>query len=259
MDNRLLFAIMAIDNCQSDDLNSPYRADTEASLRPSDLELVHLLPALAGLPPAAVNGLLHGAFVQSLPRGAMLCTQGEAPEFLHAVLSGRVALLGLGAGRVEMVVEFFNAGDMLIVPAVLLDAPYLMSARVVDEARVLFIPAAHVRQAIKNEHGLAAAIALHMAEHWRRVIRQIKDLKLRSATERLAAYIVALTPKSGAGTGIQLPEDRRLVAQRLGMTPESLSRAFAELRALGVGGRGRTVTVADLPRLRAYCQYDDLI
>ncbi len=206
-----------------------------------------------------VGRLLHGAFVQTLPRGAMLCTQGEAPEFLHAILSGRVALLGLGADRVETVVEFFNAGDMLIAPAVLLDAPYLMSARVVDEARVLFIAAPQVRQAMKDEHGFAAALALHMAGQWRRVIRQVKDLKLRSATERLAAYIVALMPKDDAGADIQLPEDRRLVAQRLGMTPESLSRAFAELRALGVGGRGRTVTVADLPRLRAYCQYDDLI
>lgn len=226
-------------------------------MRPADLDLVRRFPVLADLPQAALGQLLQGAFVQVLPRGAMLCVQGETPEFLHAVLSGRVALLGRGADREETVVEFFGAGDMVILPAVLLDAPYLMSARVVDEARVLFVAAENARHAMKLEIALAHAVAMHLAGHWRRIIPQVKDLKLRSSTERLAGYIVALAPKDRNPKALQLPEDRRLIAARLGMTPESLSRAFATLRSIGVGGRGRTVTIADLSRLRAFCKYED--
>lgn len=228
-------------------------------MRPGDLDLVRRFPVLAGVPHTAADQFLQGAFVQALPRGAMLCVQDEKPEFLHAILSGRVALLGQGAGREETVVEFFGAGDLVILPAVLLDSPYLMSARVVDESRVLFVPAERARRAMKNEGALAHAAALHLAGHWRRIIRQVKDLKLRSSTERLAAYLVSLADGSGKADSIQLPEDRKLIAARLGMTAESLSRAFSALRAVGVGGRGRTVTVADWPGLRDFCKYDDLL
>lgn len=228
-------------------------------MRPGDLDLARRFPLLAGVPHAAVDQFLQGAFVQALPRGAMLCIQDEKPEFLHAILSGRVALLGKGADRKETVVEFFGSGDLLILPAVLLDSPYLMSARVVEESRVLFVPAEHARRAMKSEGTLAHAAAVHLAGHWRRVIRQVKDLKLRSSTERLAAYLVSLADGGGKAGGIQLPEDRKLIAARLGMTAESLSRAFSALRAMGVGGRGRTVTVADWPRLRNFCRYDDLL
>ena len=51
---------------------------------------------------------------------------------------------------------------------------------------------------------------------------------------------------------VTLPGGRRLVAGRLGVTPQSLSRAFAALRSVGVSGSGRQVTIADAGRLREF-------
>jgi CRP-like cAMP-binding protein len=61
---------------------------------------------------------------------------------------------------------------------------------------------------------------------------------------------MAKTPSSSE---VRLPSERQLVAARLGMTPESLSRAFARLRSLGVIGRGQSVVIKDPKRLRAFC------
>jgi CRP/FNR family transcriptional regulator, transcriptional activator FtrB len=227
-------------------------------VRPSDLELTRGLPLFADLAPALVDQLTHGAFVQSLPRGAMLCVQGEMPEFLHIVLAGRVALMGQEPGRTETVIEFFETGDVLIAPAVMLEAPYLMSARVVRDSRVLFIQAGQVRRMLKLEPDFTYAMAMQLARYWRKLIYQIKQLKLHSSTERLAAFLVGQSPEERGQAVLELPEDRKVVAARLGMTPESLSRAFAALRKYGVGGRGRRVTIADLGRLREFCRYDDL-
>jgi CRP/FNR family transcriptional activator FtrB len=221
--------------------------------------MVRRLPFMAELPQPVIDRLIHGAFVQSLPRGAMLCVQGETPEFLHLILSGRVTLLGTEADRGETVVEFFEVGDMLVAPAVLLNAPYLMSARVAEDGRILFIPAAQVRRAMTLEPEFSYAMAMQLAQYWRRLIRQIKDLKLHASVERLAAYLVALASRNGGAKTIQLPEDRKLVAARLGMTPESLSRAFAALRQVGVSGRGRTVTIGNLDQLRDFCRYEEIV
>jgi hypothetical protein len=50
-----------------------------------------------------------------------------------------------------------------------------------------------------------------------------------------------------------------MLAGRLGMTPESLSRAFARLQAEGVSASGRQVTIADSARLQRYCAFDQLV
>ena len=227
-------------------------------MRPSDWQTVRGMPLFAGLTTGTMDRLAAGALVQALPRGAMLCVQGEMPEHLHLILGGRVALVADERNRDETVVEFFEAGDVLIAPAVMLDAPYLMSARVVDDSRIMFIGAEAVRHALHSDREFATAMALQLARYWRRLIGQIKDLKLHSATERLAVYLIGLATQQGGAGQVALPEDRKVVAARLGMTAESLSRAFAGLRDIGVGGRGRTVTIADLNRLRAYVQRDEL-
>jgi CRP/FNR family transcriptional activator FtrB len=193
---------------------------------------------------------LKPCFVQTLPRGAVLCRQGERPAFLHIVLSGAVGLFGEGQ-REEMLVEFFGPGDSFILAAALLDAPYLLTARLIDESRILLWPAPAFREQVRADGALALGAAMQSANYWRTLIEQIKDLKLLSAMERLSAMLLALAPpeRSGSAT-VTLPGGRRLIAGRLGITPQSLSRAFAALRPLGVSGDGREVVIAELERLR---------
>lgn len=217
------------------------------------------MPLLADLPDAALATLLRRALVQTLPRTTVLCEQGEIPEFLHLVLSGSVTLVGRSPSGDETVVDFFGPGEVLIAPAVMLDAPYLASARIVNDARIAFIPADDVRQAMAAIPAFSHALAIQLARYWRRFIRQIKELKLQSGAERVAGYLVSLSSLREGSVKVTLPEDRKHVAARLGMTPESLSRAFVTLRPMGVAGKGRQVTVADIGRLAAYCHYDRVV
>ncbi len=73
-----------------------------------------------------------------------------------------------------------------------------------------------------------------------------------SAIERLSAFLLALAPRDTGPVTVTLPGGRRLIAGRLGVTPQSLSRAFSALRPLGVTGSGREVSIADPTRLRQF-------
>jgi CRP/FNR family transcriptional activator FtrB len=56
-----------------------------------------------------------------------------------------------------------------------------------------------------------------------------------------------------------LPYDKRLLASRLGMTPEHLSRAFASLRRHGVNtGHGRIVILNNPAALTAFARQDPI-
>lgn len=195
--------------------------------------------------------MLTACFAQTLPTRTVLCRQGEQADFLHIVLSGRVGLFGEGA-RDEILVEFFGPGDAFIVPAVMLEAPYLLTARSLDEGRILMWPAAAFRTQVKTNASLAYGSALLLSGYWRTLVAQIKDLKLLSAIERLSAFLLALSPREFGPVTVTLPGGRRLIAGRLGVTAQSLSRAFATLRPLGVSGTGREVSIADPARLREF-------
>jgi len=223
-----------------------------------DREALRHQPLFAGLTAERLARLTQGAFVQGLPKGILLFGQGEEASFLHVILEGRVALFGSIEGEAEEVVEVFGAGDAIIAPAVLLRRPYLMSGRVVSEARILLIPAETFRFHVAEDVRLAHAAALLLAGYWRQLVTQIKNLKLRSGAERLAAYLLALATQAEGPASVTLPEERKLIASRLGLTPETLSRAFRGLAAYGVSGHGRQVEIAELARLREFTRWDGL-
>lgn len=223
--------------------------EPHAEMRPSDLALVRQLSLLAPVSEANRRVMLTDCFVKSLPRGAIPCRPGEQPEFLHVLLTGAVGLFAEEI-RKEVLVDFFGPGDCFLLPAVLLNMPYSISVRLLEDGRLLQWPAAAFRAHVRANANLAYGASLVLSKHWRALVGQIRDLKLLTAVERLSAFLLALCPRNSGPMTILLPGDRSLIAGRLGVTPQSLSRAFATLRPLGVIGNGRRVSIADPSRLR---------
>jgi CRP/FNR family transcriptional regulator, transcriptional activator FtrB len=228
-------------------------------LRLADEDLLKRSPVYRAIGARAMRLILHNAYAQALPVGTKLFHQGEEARFLHFVLSGRVSLLANVPGERDTVIEILAAGEALVAPAAILHLPYLVSAQVTVPARILFIPVEDFRAALAAEPSVALAMAELLARHWRVLVRQIKDLKLRSGAQRLAAYLLAIAKPGNGSTVVELPEPRQTVAARLGMTRENLSRAFARLRRLGVSGRGREVRIENIAELRQFSAYDDQI
>jgi CRP/FNR family transcriptional regulator len=76
---------------------------------------------------------------------------------------------------------------------------------------------------------------------------------LESAGERvmprLASFLLSLPESQGA---VQLPMSKSLLAQRLGTTPESLSRSLSRLKSAGIiDPEGRDLVILDRQRLSA--------
>lgn len=239
-----------------------------AIVNQADQAALFALPLFAHLPVAALERLADGGFVHGEPPEAVLFLEGESARFLHVILSGRVSLFGSiggisGSGGLphrEAIVEIFSAGDVIIAPAVLLDLPYLMSARVIETARIAFLPADAIRDLMREHADFARQAAMMLARHWRLLARQLKDQKLRSAPQRLARYLITLAngTQGEQGVDVELTLDRRTLASWLGMSPENLSRSIAQLAEVGVHFRGRRVSITSVARLHAYCQEDDL-
>jgi CRP/FNR family transcriptional activator FtrB len=102
------------------------------------------------------------------------------------------------------------------------------------------------------------AMMASLSSHYRMLVRQVADLKLRSAAQRLGCYLLALAETQPESNRVSLSFDKKLLASRLGTRPEHLSRAFATLREYGVSTRGSTVVLRDPDKLAAFATPDDL-
>lgn len=210
------------------------------------------IPAFADLGSDLLDRLAEGGTFESVAPDAVLFQQGERPAFLYVLLRGMVALTSKADGSTQTVVDILKPVDQFVLAAVLLDAPYLVTAQALQPAHLFRIPAETVRRIVESEPEAAVGAMRHISRQYRSFVGEILDLKLRSAAQRLAAYLVSLMGDQPGPAEIRLPYGKRHLAARLGATPEHLSRAFATLRRYGVETRGARVTIADAEQLSAF-------
>ena len=228
-------------------------------MRADDIASLSRAPLFAGLRPGTLERLSHHALMRRLLAGTELFDQGERPLYLHVLLEGSVELLGRSSEYRETVVELLTPVDAFILAAALTDTPYLMAARVVTASRVVLLRAETLRQQLVADPALSLAMLASLSCHYQGLVRQVKNLKLRSTTQRLGCYLLSLTGRAGKGGSVRLPFDKRRIASQLGMSAETLSRTLAALRPYGVQTFGGQVTLRSPALLAAHCRHDRLI
>src|SRR5258708_6547602 len=182
------------------------------------LRLLGEVPAFAALPDPVLACLAASGESRELPSGTVLFEQGRRPEHLHVLLTGQVGLLGASTEGQTTVVEVLQPVDQFVLAAVLTDAPYLMSARTLSDARLYLIDAASLRTVIKSEPELAVAMMTSLARHYRMMVRQVKDLKLRSTAQRIGCFLLQLA-RDQPGGPLRRPYGNQVLAARLGRPP----------------------------------------
>jgi len=217
------------------------------------------LPFLTSISARSRTDLLQNAVVHGAEPGTILFGQGDVPNFQLVVMSGSAQLFGRSRKGREALIEIVRAPDLIIPAAVVTGAPYLMQARVAEPSRFLLIHAAAFRARVADDPVLAGMVIESLARQFRRLVRQIKNLKLRTSTQRVGCYILALSSQQGETDRVQLPYEKNLIASELGITRESFSRALASLERVGLKVEGQTMVILDRRRLSEVCQPDPLM
>ena len=215
-------------------------------------------PWLAAVSALTLDRLAALSVIHRVPPGSMLFEQAETPVFAMFLMRGGVDLLGV-RGADETPVEFVRPVDLLLPAAVLNRQPYLLRARVLDEAHLLMIQAEAFRREVATDHALCLAVLACQAAQFRRQAKQTKNVMLRSAEDRAGSYLLGLLEGAGNGTQVRLPLEKRLIASHLGMTRETFSRALAAMTRHGLRVTGDMLLVEDVDKARARFPFDPLI
>ncbi len=227
-------------------------------MRSTHLPEIRALKLFKSMEEDTFEAMMLAAFYQQFPARVELIREGDNADFLYVVVEGCVELYARSNGR-ESTTTLVHPVNAFILAAVLKDAVYLMSGRTLQRSKVLMIPSENVRDALEQDVAFTRAIVDDLSGAYRTAIKDLKNLRLRSAVERLANQLLRLEKQQGSEGKIELPYDKRTLASMLAMTPENLARAFNTLKPYGVTVNGRYIVISDHDSLAVLAKPNPLI
>jgi len=221
-----------------------------SKLTAGDLQIITRIAVFRGLKPETVEHIIAPATAVTLSPHQDLFCQGDPATAFFIVIDGWVKLYRITLAGDETVIHILTKADSFAEAVAFTGARYPATAEAVSHARVVRIPADHVIRCVRESPDIALAMIASTSQHLHHLVQQVEQLKAQSGVQRVAEFLVSLCPVGQGSCVIALPYDKVLIAARLGLKPESLSRAFAKLRSVGVTVDAAHVAVNDIGKLR---------
>jgi len=184
------------------------------------------MPLFRDMQDASFERLVAPGYLQRFPDHVTLAHEGERPDFLHVIVEGTVEQFASHGDR-ETTLSIIGPPAAFILAAVVLDEPYLKSVRTLRPSLIVLIPAQAVREVFAADPAFAIATLRELAVRYRAIVKDLKNMRLRTSLERLANWILRASADSGGTGEFVIPIEKRSLASQLGMRPENLSRNFA--------------------------------
>jgi CRP/FNR family transcriptional regulator, dissimilatory nitrate respiration regulator len=201
--------------------------------------LVPRLRIFRDVAPANLGPLMKQSWVMSAPRGTTIVERGARLPGIFGLAYGSVKLSLRGQDGEERVLQLVCAGQTFGEAKSLLGRPAHSEAIALADSKLVVIAASAVFTLMDREPRFARAVALLLAERTLEMLTEVESAMLRGA-QRLASYLGALAGSPGGngngngGTVVRLPVSKTLVAARLGVKKETLSRLLRQFAAEGV-------------------------
>lgn len=211
---------------------------------------------LRSLPEKYIETLLSMSTSRDYDKGETLFFQGETASAIHIVVEGWVKLYRIAPNGGEAVVHVFTKGESFGEAVAIKEKEYPVSAEAVTACEVVRIPSSALLNVIRKEPEVAITILASTFNHLHSLVSQLEQLKAQTGPQRVAEFLLDLCGEDHGRHVVTLPYDKALIAGRLGMKPESLSRSFSRLRSVGVQIKRNSGTIDDVERLRVFAETD---
>lgn len=210
------------------------------------------VPLFRGIGQHQVADLAARAKAMHFRRGATVCERGRCLPGLYAVAYGQVKLGFRGEGE-ERVMRIAGSVETFGLSAAILGRPTPYEAVAIDDSLLVMVPSAAILQMVDNDPRFARAVIVDLAERTMTLLAEVEAGALHGGVQRLAGYLDAL-----AGNGenrtctVRLPTTKTVIASRLGIKKETLSRLLRDLVHRGlIAVEQREIAILDRISLSA--------
>lgn len=202
-----------------------------------------------GMAPESLNGVAMASSWRRAQRNQRVYQQDDMPRALFYVTSGHVRRAIASQDGEEKVIDIVSPGEFFGLAELFSATPYVSFAEAVAPTLLLQVGGTALFQAIEDDRRVLQRVLTAVAKGKVALERDLATSFFQSGARRLLDYLLREAGPRLAPAGdtvLQLPVSKRLIAARLGVSAETLSRALRELsEAELIAVRGRTIILRD--------------
>lgn len=211
------------------------------------------------LPALQFNSIIDHSSVVNLEEGEILFEQNSETTSFFFLGSGQIKLSRLAPDGNEKVIDIINEGQTFAEAVVFGGLRgYPVSAEAIVESEALSVSALYYKDLISNCQDASLSLLANMSRrlHWQ--LNEIDRLTLHTAAYRLALYLLDQLPADGDGASeIRLKAPKHVIASRLTIKPETLSRTLKKLAdAELIQVKENSIFVKDISKLESYVELE---
>ena len=189
-----------------------------------------------------------------LDAGKALFRQGQAAERFYFVHEGLVKLFRLSPEGDEKIIEIIRPGETFAEAVMFMGTQgrYPVNAEAINESRVYAFEQKGFLNLLRDSNETTFGLLGSMSRRLHMLVNQIESLTLQNATYRLVAYLLEQIPRDvKTSPEVQLTTPKGVIASRLAIQPETLSRILSKLRQGElIEVHGNHITIRDVQALR---------
>ncbi|RQH13082.1 helix-turn-helix domain-containing protein [Bradyrhizobium sp. RP6] len=160
-------------------------------------------------------------------RGTEVFGEGEETEYVYQIISGAVRTYKLLSDGRRQINSFHLPGDMFGLEN---GVTHRFTAEAIVETRVRITRRRSLLDATRDREGGVAKVIGLVTQSLQHAENHMLLLGRKTALERVAAFLLEMDERLSQPYVMILPMSRRDIADYLGLTLETVSRAFSSLR-----------------------------
>lgn len=197
-----------------------------------DTSLLAKVPLFHGLDAENLNAIANQAVSQQYPKNSILVYEGEEPDALYIIVSGKAKVYVSDEDGKELVLDSLGPGEFFGELALIDGAPRSATVMTTDKATLLKINQKDFSSYLQNTPGVALNVLKELARRVRGVNEHIRDLALLDVYGRVARTLLRLAKETDEGLVTDAITQQE-IANMVGASREMVSRVLNNLKADG--------------------------
>ena len=192
-------------------------------------------PLFSALSDAQLAALVAATHEVRADKGKLLLQRGTPCEGMYLVVFGVVKLAVSGVQGVEKIVELVRAGESFGEAVMFLNRPFPIMAQTLEDSLLLYVEAAAIDNLLAQDPKFARRLLAGLSVRLHALVRDVESYSTQNAAQRVIGYLLqSVSTEHGESEGdiathattVSLPVNKNLIASRLNLTPETLSRVL---------------------------------
>lgn len=208
------------------------------------------------LDPERLEKLVETTRVVPLRTGETLFERGDHAERFYLVVEGQIKLFRISPEGQEKVVEIMGPEQTFAEAVMFMQGQrYPVTTQAIAPSVVYGISNAAYLDILRDDPESCLQLLGDLSQRLHMRLNEIDTLTLQKATDRVVRFLLDRLPQADRASQITLPAAKHVIASRLSIQPETLSRILLQLTQAGIlTVDGRRVRVQDPAKLRAQLQ-----